>query len=333
MNLDDLDRRLLERIQRDFPIEPRPFDALARELATDEAAIIARVRGLHDAGFVRQIGPVFDLHRLGYTSTLCAAKVAADAVDAVAERINAYPEVTHNYLRGAQFNMWFTLVAPSADRISVILREIRVLPGVEDVISLPAERTFKINVHFATGDATSTSFLNRDSHHLFEAPAQINGHCPHLNDRDIALIRALQASLPIIERPYLDIARQAGMIEDEVIARIRQWLDSGVIRRFGARVKHHAIGYIANGMTVWDVPADRVEAAGQYIASLPEVSHCYTRPRTAQWPYNLYAMIHGTKRDEVLPVARRIAAHLEIGSYEVLFSTRELKKSAPAFFL
>lgn len=153
MNLDDLDRRLLERIQRDFPIEPRPFEALARELATDEAAIIARVRGLHDAGFVRQIGPVFDLHRLGYTSTLCAAKVAADAVDAVAERINAYPEVTHNYLRDAKFNVWFTLVAPSVERIGQILQEIRLLPGVEDVISLPNERTFKINVHFATGDA------------------------------------------------------------------------------------------------------------------------------------------------------------------------------------
>lgn len=153
------------------------------------------------------------------------------------------------------------------------------------------------------------------------------------SERDIALIRALQAPLQIVEQPYLEIAKQAGMTEDEVISQLREWLDSGVVRRFGARVKHHAIGYTANGMSVWDVPADRVEAAGQYIASLPEVSHCYTRPRTAQWPYNLYAMIHGTKRDEVLSIARRIAAHLEIGSYEVLFSTRELKKSAPAFFL
>ena len=153
MNVDDLDRRLLDKIQREFPIEHRPFEALARELATDEAAVIARVRALHDAGVVRQIGPVFDLKRLGYTSTLCAAKVAADAVDAVGERINAYPEVTHNYLRDAKFNIWFTLVAPSADRIRQIIEEVRVLPGVVDVISLPAERTFKINVHFATGDS------------------------------------------------------------------------------------------------------------------------------------------------------------------------------------
>jgi len=153
MTLDDLDRRLLDRIQRDFPVEPRPFETLARELGTDEAAVIARVRAFHDAGLVRQIGSVFDLKRLGYTSTLCAAKVAADAVDAVSDRINAYPEVTHNYLREAEFNMWFTLVAPSEERMGEIVEEIRVLPGVEEVISLPAERTFKINVHFATGDA------------------------------------------------------------------------------------------------------------------------------------------------------------------------------------
>jgi len=323
VNLDDLDRRLLDRIQRDFPIDPRPFEALARELGTDEATVMNQVRQLQSGGVVRQIGPVFDLHRLGYTSTLCAAKISADAIDNVASHINAYPEVTHNYLRDAEFNMWFTLVAPSQERMDEIREEIRKLHGVQDVISLPADRTFKINVHFN---------LNRDSHHLFETPAQINGDCPHLRDRDIALIRALQAPLPLVVRPYLEIAKQAGMTEDEVISQLRAWLASGLIRRFGARVKHHAIGYTANGMSVWDVPADHVEFAGRYIASLPEVSHCYTRPRMPQWPYNLYAMIHGTHEEQVLALARQLAQRLNIQRWEVLFSTRELKKSAPVYF-
>ncbi len=151
--MDDLGRRLLDRIQRNFPIEPRPFEVLAREFDTDEAAIINRVRDLQSGGGVRQIGPVFDLHRLGYVSTLCAADVNADALEAVAGQVNAHAEVTHNYLREAQFNMWFTLVAPSQQRIDEILQEIRKVPGVNDAISLPADRTFKINVHFATGDA------------------------------------------------------------------------------------------------------------------------------------------------------------------------------------
>lgn len=150
---DDLDRRLLDRVQRDFPLEPRPFQALARELGVGESDVIERVRGLHDAGIVRQIGPVFDLHRLGYTSTLCAAEVGADDVENVARHINAYPEVTHNYLRAASFNMWFTLVAPSQSRIDAIMAEISSINGVRNLISLPAEHTFKINVHFPAADA------------------------------------------------------------------------------------------------------------------------------------------------------------------------------------
>lgn len=151
-------------------------------------------------------------------------------------------------------------------------------------------------------------------------------------ERDIALIRALQAPLPVVEQPYLEIARRAGLTENEVIARVREWVDAGVIRRFGARVKHHAIGYTANGMTVWDVPADQVEAAGQYMARLPQVSHCYSRPRTPNWPYNLYAMVHGRQEEEVRATATKIAAHIQITAYDVLFSTRELKKAAPVYF-
>jgi DNA-binding Lrp family transcriptional regulator len=225
-----------------------------------------------------------------------------------------------------------------------IIEEIRKVPAVQDAISLPAERTFKINVHFATEDApvqvinkqerkTGTDTLlgsfKRVSVPAFRDPPATS---TTFSERDIALIRALQASLPIIERPYLEIAKRAGMTEDEVIARVREWLDAGVIRRFGARVKHQAIGYTANGMSVWDVPPDHVEAAGKYMASFPEVSHCYTRPRMPQWPYNLYAMIHGKQEQEVRSIAFDIAAHLHLTSYEVLFSTRELKKSAPTFF-
>jgi len=345
VNLDDLDRRLLDRIQRDFPIEPRPFETLARELDAEEADVLARVRALHDAGLVRQIGPVFDLHRLGYTSTLCAAKIAPEAVDTAAARINAYPEVTHNYLRDAQFNMWFTLVAPSQNRIDEILKEIRRVGGIDEVLSLPAENTFKINVHFRkTGTATPFSsskgvavpaFRNRDSHHLFSRTRQINGDCPHLDhldDRDIAVIRALQDPLPLVERPYAELAERAAVTEDELVARIRAWLDSGLIRRFGARVKHRAIGYTANGMSVWDVAPDQTEAAGNYMASLPQVSHCYTRTRAENWPYNLYAMIHAQKEEEVLETVQQIAARLNISNSKILFSTRELKKSAPKFF-
>ena len=154
MTLDTLDRQLLEQIQADFPLEPEPFRVLAERIGTTEQDVLERVRRLQNAGTVRQIGPVFDLKRLNFTSSLCAARVEPDYVEQAAGFINAFSEVTHNYLRNHSFNIWFTVIAPTEDHIETILNRIRQVDGVEEVQSLPAERMFKINVHFATaGDA------------------------------------------------------------------------------------------------------------------------------------------------------------------------------------
>lgn len=147
--LDDLDRRILECIQAEFPIDRRPFQTLADQLASTEQEVLARVRRLSEAGVIRRLGPVFNIRGLGFASTLCAASVDPASVDDVAAAINAHEETTHNYLREHAFNMWFTLVAPSRERIDTILDSIRPLPGVQRLISLPAEKMFKINVHFS----------------------------------------------------------------------------------------------------------------------------------------------------------------------------------------
>jgi siroheme decarboxylase len=150
MSLDDLDRRLLEVSQSGFPITERPFQVLAEQVGCSEEEVLERMRWLQASGTVREVGPVFDLWKLGYTSTLCAARVREPFVEQVAETVNAYAEVTHNYLRDDPLNMWFTLIAPSEERIEAILDRIRKEEGVEEVLSLPAERMFKIKVHFST---------------------------------------------------------------------------------------------------------------------------------------------------------------------------------------
>jgi DNA-binding Lrp family transcriptional regulator len=147
MSLDDLDRKILDRVQSDFPLVSRPFQALAKELGCTEEEILRRIRRMEGEGTIRRIGPIFEIQRLGFTSTLCAAKVSPALIDSVAEYINHFPEVTHNYLRENEYNVWFTLVAPSEERIATILEEIRHRGGVAEVASLPAERTFKINAH------------------------------------------------------------------------------------------------------------------------------------------------------------------------------------------
>ena len=150
--MDGLDRRILELVQAEFPLESRPFKALAEQTGSTEEEVLARIRRLHEEGVVRQLGPVFDLRRLGYTSTLCALKVIPECVEAMAAFVNTFDEVTHNYLRDHEFNLWFTLIAPSEERIETILDRVRAQEGVEEAVSLPAKRTFKINVHFATAE-------------------------------------------------------------------------------------------------------------------------------------------------------------------------------------
>jgi DNA-binding Lrp family transcriptional regulator len=146
------------------------------------------------------------------------------------------------------------------------------------------------------------------------------------------LVAALNEPLPLVERPFAAVADRVGVSEGEVLERLRAWLADGTLRRFGARIRHRQAGYTANGMSVWRVEPDRAEAAGKAMASRPEVSHCYLRAPAQDWPYTLYAMLHGHTREEVLAAARAIAEDTGLDDYRVLFSVREFKKAAPRFF-
>ncbi len=153
---------------------------------------------------------------------------------------------------------------------------------------------------------------------------------PTLNALDQQLVRATQAGLPLVPHPYAQIAEQLGVPEATVIERLQALLDGGVIRRIGAVPNHYAIGYAANGMSVWDVADEHVDRLGELVGALPEVTHCYRRPRhLPDWPYNLFAMLHGATREEVQAQARHIAALLEphCRASDLLFSTRILKKT------
>ena len=151
-----------------------------------------------------------------------------------------------------------------------------------------------------------------------------------MDEIDRALIVATQAGLPLVPRPYAQIAEQLGIAETAVMARLQGLLANGMIRRIGAVPNHYAIGWTANGMTVWDVADERVDELGALIGALPFVTHCYRRPRALPaWPYNLFAMVHGSSREEVCEKADRIAALLgaRCRARDLLFSTRILKKT------
>lgn len=146
--MDDLDKRILNIAQTGFPLSPRPYAAIAERLGISEQDAYERVVRMSDVGFIRKIGPTFDTRRLGHTSTLVAMKVPPDRLADVAGVVSAFHEVTHNYGRRSEYNLWFTVVATNGERLAAVLRQIEERTGISQWYPLPAERVYKIAVNF-----------------------------------------------------------------------------------------------------------------------------------------------------------------------------------------
>ena len=146
--MDDLDRKIINRIQKDFPIHPRPFLKIAEELELTEETVINRIKRMKNDSIIRRIGGNFTPGKVGYNSTLCAAKVPSNMVDRFTDVVNSYKGVTHNYLREHDYNVWFTFIEESVEKIEENLREISERTGVHDILNLPATDLFKISANF-----------------------------------------------------------------------------------------------------------------------------------------------------------------------------------------
>jgi DNA-binding Lrp family transcriptional regulator len=146
--MDDTDKRLLNRIQSNFPIIQRPYLAIGHDVGLSEEDVIERLTRLKKLGIIRRIGGNFVPHKLGFVSTLCAAKVPEDRIELFAQTVNSYPGVTHNYIRENEFNLWFTFIAPAPEDIEASLEDIAQKTGVKDIINLPSTKVYKIRAHF-----------------------------------------------------------------------------------------------------------------------------------------------------------------------------------------
>jgi len=146
--IDDMDRAILNMIQSDFPITPRPYLAIAERLGFSENDVIKQLGRLKKKGLIRRIGGNFVPEKLGFVSTLCAARVPEDKIESFAVAVNRYPGVTHNYQRDNKYNVWFTFIAPSMKEIEENLKNISRQTGIREIINLPATKVFKIKAHF-----------------------------------------------------------------------------------------------------------------------------------------------------------------------------------------
>ena len=315
---DDLDFHLLNGFQRDLPLTQRPFAAMATSLGVDEAGVIDRLAGLRAQGRISRVGAVFAPWRVG-VSTLAAVAVPPERLEAIAAQVSARREINHNYQRDHHYNLWFVATAADEAALSAALDGIAADSGCR-VLSLPLVEQFHIDLGF---DLCS-SIKDRPAAGSFERLA--------LSSEQRRLVAALQPGLPLVARPFATLGQRIGMTEAEVISIIADWQKSGVVKRLGVVVRHHELGYTANAMVVFDVPDATVSTVGTRLAGEQGVTLCYRRERhLPQWPYNLYCMVHGRSREEVLPVVERlcrVAGH----PCEVLFSTRRFKQRGARYF-
>lgn len=322
--METLTRRLLNDYQREFPLSPRPFDRIARELDTCTPALLDHLRRLQGQGMVSRVGPVFRPNTVG-ASTLVAMAVPPAELERVAALVNTFPHVNHNYEREHRYNLWFVLTARDRAAIASTLDAIRRLSGY-DVMSLPLVRDYHIDLGFRL----------RFGRALNAAAAPDPGQAPNPEPATVAaagyaedLIEAIQDGLPLVARPYRAIAGRIGCTESGVIAQLGDMLERGIIKRLGVVVRHHELGYRANAMVVWDVPDERVDHVGLQLGDQDCVTLCYRRPRRLpEWRYNLFSMVHGQDRNEVLDCIGRMTAALGLRDipHAVLFSGRRFRQ-------
>lgn len=153
-----------------------------------------------------------------------------------------------------------------------------------------------------------------------------------LTEKDKEIVRCLQEDLPLCPQPYQSLANRLGMSEQDLLEAINSYLEQGILRRLGAIIKHQQAGFSSNVMIVWRVPREKVEQVGTTLASFPEVSHCYERPTSPQWPYNLFSMVHASSREECEKIIANLCQTIEINDYLPLYSLKELKKISMFYF-
>jgi DNA-binding Lrp family transcriptional regulator len=316
LRLTRLQKKLCNELQDGLSICSRPFADLAQFLNSDEQTLLREIRQLKEAGLIRRIRALINHRALGLVSTLVAAHVGEENVQAVAQAINSLDGVSHNYLRKHNYNMWFTLQAPSEKEIEVTLSNLSQRVGV-DFHSLPVERVFKLDVRFdAQGEAQPE---------VEQAVRVPKDQTVELTDREKQILSRLQGELEVTSKPF-DFLRGQGLSEQQVLAYIRGLIDKGVIRRIAAVVDYRKLGYVANVMFCCAVGPQRVVEAGEKLALFRIVSHCYERRTFQDWPYNLFAMMHAQSMGQIQHVVDKFVQAEKIDSFDLLPTEAELKK-------
>ena len=302
--IDQRDRELMGALQNEIPLVSTPFAVIGQSIDMSEKEVIKRTERLKREGLIHHLAPQFDPRALGYRSCLVAARVDDDRIDNAAAIINAHPGVTQNYKRNNDFNLWFTIAVAPTSQLG-LERTIEILgeeAECETVRPLPTLKQFK-------GDESAA-----------------DAKYEPLTPREVDCVRLLQHDLPLQPRPFEALAKNAGVAADELLAAAKSFLKRGTLRRFSAAPARKT-GFSASAMGVWIVPEAAVEETAAKMSQRREVSHCYLRPVYADWPYNLYTIVHGRSVDECESIINDLSIDTGVNEKQALYPTREYKKA------
>ena len=363
-DLDAVDAALVDEYQSGFPVVERPFRVVGDDLGIGEHEALERVTRLRDRGIFRRFGAVLNPPVIG-SSTLAAVSAPEERFEEIADVINGYRQVNHNYRRDHEWNMWFVVTAASREKRDAILAEIEERTGCE-VLNLPMLTDYYIDLEFPV--VNDDSFARESLAATDASATRISEEATGgLTELEADLLVAIQDGFPLSATPYRDIAAEidagrdadseeasrdadneteraadseestrdadGGVAVADVIDAVERLLDDGCIKRIGCVVNHVVTGFDANCMVVWDVPDDELDARGEAVGELPYVTLCYHRPRRPEqdWPYNLFTMIHGREGDAVDAKIDELAAEYLPVEHERLYSTATLKQTGARY--
>lgn len=331
-----LAKRLLNDWQRAFPLLPEPFALMATQLGCSTGTVVNCLHCLQESGAISRIGPIFPPGCIG-VSTLAALAIPEPWLEGVANAISSLPQVNHNYQREHRYNLWFVVSARNPAELEAVLQRISTSYATPEtpLLNLPLESEFHIDLGFAIHEDDGDAL--KQSRHLCPQSDKVRAQQRRLEGpiepsaQEWQFMARLQQGLPLVHRPFAELAREAGMQESEVLGTLRQWCNEGIIKRFGVIVRHQELGYRANAMVVFNLPDHSVQQIGQQLAQEPGVNLCYQRRRQSpHWPYNLYCMVHGRSRESVAPVLQRL--NRITGSTGLpLFSLRRFKQCGASY--
>jgi len=317
LSLTDQDRRLLAALD-DLPAVSRPWEAVAEQFGCSVSDLLDKVRTWREGGYLRHLRALFNGERLGYQSTLAAMGVAVEKADDVAVNISALPYVSHNFLRDrAELNLWFTLACPvRGPTLEETIEEIaRTSKGV--VRRFDVVKTYKIS--FRSLFHSSRDAVRRDED---PAPAKDLPESVLLD-----AIGALQTDLPLADRPFLELARNGGLGEDQLLDAVMLLKQHKVLRRIGAIWNINRLSFASNVMGTWDLPDEQIDAFGTEAAKEDRISHCYQRTHYPDWPWKIYTMIHGRNRHQCIGVVESLTDKFPKARSLLLWTIKEYKQS------